>query len=181
MRPNRGRGMLDLVFGTAEDPKAIRGHLRAAVKADSSNRPAHEAYVEWVESKLDDDRLAKPKRQPLENELAEVMSSWSKALPEDVEPRLWLVDYLLENERLEEAKPHVDFLAASRLDDPRLRDPLEVAAPGGDAAVPQEGVARRRPDPTERSRGVVARMAVETMAALSESRRDIARRPNRGV
>ena len=38
-----------------------------------------------------------------------------------MEPRLWLVDYLLENERLEEARPHVDFLAASRQDDPRVR------------------------------------------------------------
>lgn len=121
MQSDRGGGMISLMFGPPENPKAIREHLRAAVKADSSNRPAHEAYVEWVESKLDDDRLAKPKRKPLEDELAAAMSSWSKALPEDVEPRLWLVDHLLENECLEDAKPHVDFLAASRLDDPRVR------------------------------------------------------------
>ena len=49
------------------------------------------------------------------------MRNWSKGLPDDVEPRLWLVDHLLENEETEEAKPHVDWLATARQDDPRVR------------------------------------------------------------
>ena len=91
------------------------------MKAHPQNLSAHKAYAEWLESKLDNDRLTQAGRQPFEEELAEVMRSWSQGLPESVEPRLWLVDYLLENEQLEEAKPHVDFLAAARQDDPRVR------------------------------------------------------------
>ncbi|MGH7201625.1 MAG: hypothetical protein ACREJB_13530 [Planctomycetaceae bacterium] len=116
-----GGGMMALVFGGPENPKAIRRHLNASVKAYPANRPAYQAHVEWLESKLDDDRLTKPKRKPFEDELAQVMRDWSRGLPEDARPRLWLVDYLLENERTEEAKPHVDWLAAARQNDPRVR------------------------------------------------------------
>jgi hypothetical protein len=114
-------GTLDRLFGPPENPKAIRQHLSAAVNAYPANRAAYLAHEEWIESKLDDERLNKPERKPWEEELARVMQDWSRALPEDAEPRLWLVDYLLENERTEEARPHVDWLAASRQDDPRVR------------------------------------------------------------
>ncbi len=120
MRPHGG-GMMDFLFGPAEDPKSIRKHLKDSIKAYPANRAAYKAYAEWVESKLDNDRLTKPKRKPFENELAQVMRDWAKGLPDDVRPRLWLVDYLLENEETEQAKPHVDWLAASRQDDPRVR------------------------------------------------------------
>ncbi len=123
MNPKGDRGgMMDFFFDAPrEDTKGIRTHFKAAVKAAPTNRPAHVAYHEWIDSKLDDEDLTQAKREPLEKELAEVMRSWSKGLPEDVEPRLWLVDYLLENEQMDEAKPHVDLLAACRVDDPRVR------------------------------------------------------------
>jgi hypothetical protein len=120
MRPSQG-GLMDMMFGPPEDPKAIRKHLSAAVKAYPAHRAAYRAHVEWIESKLDNDRLTKPMRKPWEEELALVMQAWSRALPEDAEPRLWLFDYLLENERSEEAGPHVEWLAASRQEDPRVR------------------------------------------------------------
>jgi hypothetical protein len=117
----RAAGIVDRIFGTPENPRAIRNHLHAAVIADPANSPAYMTHAEWLASKLDDDRLTTSSRTPLENELAEVMQSWSQAAPQEVEPRLWLVDHFLESERLEEARPHVEFLAASRQDDPRVR------------------------------------------------------------
>ncbi len=121
IEPRNESGFLGFGFGPPEDFKSIRKHFRAASKAYPQNLAAHKAYAEWLESKLDNDRLTQAGREPFEEELADVMRGWSQGLPECVEPRLWLVDYLLEKEQLEEAKPHVDFLAAARQDDPRVR------------------------------------------------------------
>lgn len=115
------QGMLARIYEDREDPAVIRRHLQAAITAYPGNRAAYKTYVDWLETKLDDDRLTRPKREPFLKEQAQVMTEWSQALPDDVKPRMWLVDYLLENERTEEAKPHVDWLAASRQDDPRVR------------------------------------------------------------
>jgi hypothetical protein len=118
---NRSRDRGPFVFGPPENSKEIRRHFDASIKAYPANRAAHKSYVEWIESKLDNDRITKAQRKPLEVELVAAMRSWSQGLPNDIEPRLWLVDYLLENEEIEEARPHVDFLAGSRHDDPRVR------------------------------------------------------------
>lgn len=120
MRPE-GLGFIESLLAPPENTRAIRAHFRASLEADPRNRSAHKAYAGWLQSKTDDDRLTQARRKPIEAELAEVMRGWSQGLPEDVEPRLWLVDHLLENELLEEARPHVEFLSASRQDDPRVR------------------------------------------------------------
>jgi hypothetical protein len=121
IQPERGSELIDLFFATPPDPKVIRMHLGAAVKADPANGPAYETHVDWIESTLDEDRLTSAQRTSLEKELAEVMRSWSQGVPEAVEPRLWLVDFYLENEHLDDARPHVEFLAASRQENPRVR------------------------------------------------------------
>jgi hypothetical protein len=121
MQAASGRTMFDLFSSPAENPKAIRQHLQAALKADPTNLSVYKGYIDWLESKLDDDQLTPSKVESFEKERAEVMRNWSRSRPEDVEPRLWLVDFFLENEQLEEARPHVDYLAASRLEDPRAR------------------------------------------------------------
>lgn len=122
MRPASSRSMFfDLFNSVSEDTKAIRKHLHAALKADATNLSVYKGYIDWLESKLDDDRLTSTNTESLEKERAELMRNWSRNRPEDVEPRLWLVDFFLENEQLEEARPHVDHLAASRLEDPRVR------------------------------------------------------------
>ena len=113
-------GMIDLMFGGGEDTQAIKRHFAASVRAYPANRDAYRQHVDWIESKLDD-RLTKSEREPLERQLLAVMHKWSKGLPDDVEPRLWLADYLLENEQTEDAKPHVDWLAGTRHEDPRVR------------------------------------------------------------
>lgn len=119
--PDRLRGPLAIFLGPPEDPTSIRKHLLAAVKAHPANGAAYEVHADWIQAKLDDDRLRKPERARLEAELAHVMQSWAQGVTEAVAPRLWLVDHLLENEELDEARPHVEFLAASRQDDPRVR------------------------------------------------------------
>lgn len=108
-------------FESPEDSKAVRQHLKASMTAYPANRAAYKTYIDWLETKLEDDRLTKPKREPLLKEQARVTAQWAKALCDDVKPRLWLVDYLLEQQQMEEAKPHVDWLAAARQDDPRVR------------------------------------------------------------
>lgn len=113
--------MFSMMFAEAEDSKSIRKHLNASMKAYPANRSAYKTYVDWIETKLDNDRLTKAKRKPLLEEQAKVMKKWTEALPDDAKPRLWLVDYLLENEQTDEAKPHVDWLSGARHDDPRVR------------------------------------------------------------
>jgi len=116
-----GKQVLPFWVPKEEDSKAIRQHFKQAVLACPTNRRAYRMHAEWVESKLENDRLTKPQRKPWETELAQVMENWTKALPDDAQPRLWLVDHLLENEQTEDAQPHVEWLAASRHEDPRVR------------------------------------------------------------
>ncbi|MEX0716490.1 MAG: hypothetical protein WD066_07885 [Planctomycetaceae bacterium] len=116
-----GGGAFGMMFGFAEDPNAIEKHLREAVRHYPANRRAYKAHVDWLESKLDDEWLTKPQRAPFVEKMADVMRIWSRGLPDDIEPRLWLVDHLLEDEQTEEVRPHVDWLAASRHDDPHVR------------------------------------------------------------
>lgn len=121
MGPPRTGTIFDWIMQARQDPREIEDHLRSAVKAAPTNRRAYEVHAEWIMDKLDEDRLSKVDEEEFEEDLEEVMQTWSHALPDDVKPRLWLVDYLLENEHLEEARPHVEFLAASRHEDPRVR------------------------------------------------------------
>lgn len=112
---------LGWLFQPQENTKSIRSHFTAAVKAAPDNALAYKAYVSWINDKLESDRLEKKERTQFEKELADVMGSWSRNLPNEVTPRLWLVDFLLENEKLDEARPHVEFLATVRQDDPRVK------------------------------------------------------------
>lgn len=120
MQPE-GATPLAWLFQPPENTKSIRSHFSAAIKAAPDNAMAYKAYVNWISDKLDNDRLEKKTQTQLEGELAGVMEGWSQNLPNEVTPRLWLVDYLLENERLDEARPHVDFLATARHEDPRVK------------------------------------------------------------
>jgi hypothetical protein len=120
IQPKR-EGFFGFMWDSFEDTKGIRKRLKASIEAYPQNRAAHKKSAAWIKSTMDDDRMTQKEREPHIEELAQVMTAWSQHLPDDVEPRLWLVDYLLENEQTEAAKPHVDWLAASRQDDPRVR------------------------------------------------------------
>ena len=106
-------------FGT--DEAKYEDCLKQSIKAYPANAEAHKTYTDWLESKSTDDRLRAAARKPYEKKLLAAMRNWAKSIPNAAEPRLWLVDYLIENEQLEEAAPHVEWLKSSREDAPRIR------------------------------------------------------------
>jgi hypothetical protein len=121
MRSDREESFFDRIFSPPEDATAIREHLLAAAKAAPANSPVYRTHAEWIRSQLKHDRLTKAKEKALEDEIEKIMRCWSAGAPEEVEPRLWLVNFHLDNDELDEARPHVDFLSAHRQDDPRVR------------------------------------------------------------
>lgn len=104
-----------------EDPKEIEDHFRRAIDSYPPNREAHEDFVAWVRTHAEDERASKSAREKFAKKMPGIMETWSEALPDDVEPRLWLVDHYLEEEQLEQAKPHVEWLSRCRHEDPRVR------------------------------------------------------------
>jgi hypothetical protein len=103
------------------DEKQVDRLYRRALAAYPTHSDAHREYVDWLREHVDDDRIRKAERTTFEDRLLPAMQAWSTAVPDEIEPRLWLVDHYLENEELEEAQPHVQWLAGSRHADPRVR------------------------------------------------------------
>ncbi len=103
------------------DEKNVDKLYRQALAAYPTHTVAHREYVDWIREHVDDDRKNKAERAPFEAKLLPAMQAWSNAVPDEIDPRLWLVDHYLENEKLEEAQPHVQWLAGSRHADPRVR------------------------------------------------------------
>jgi len=108
-------------MGIHEDEVAVESHFRDSIRAYPQHRQAHQAFAAWLRSKTENDDLSKSERERFAEKLPEVMSGWSASLPDDAEPRLWLVDHYLETEQLDAARPHVDWLSESRQEDPRIR------------------------------------------------------------
>ena len=104
-----------------DDEKEIERLLKKATSAYPANRDAIRTHVDWVKSQLDNERLTAAEREPLEKKLSTVMKSWADSIPDDVEPRLWLVNHLLDNNELDEAQPFIEWLEVARQDDPRIR------------------------------------------------------------
>ncbi|MEZ6128775.1 MAG: hypothetical protein R3C59_08845 [Planctomycetaceae bacterium] len=101
--------------------KKIESLLKQAAAAYPANRNVYKSQIEWLTSKLEDDRLEAAERKAWEARLPVVMKCWTKALPEDFEPKLWLVEHLLENGELDEARPFVEWLQVARQDDPVIK------------------------------------------------------------
>ncbi len=99
----------------------IASDLKHSIEAYPSNSEAHQVQISWLKSLMDHDRTTATKRQSLKKKLVEAMTAWSASVPDAVEPRLWLLDHLLENEQLSEAKPHIEWLRMARHEDPRVR------------------------------------------------------------
>ncbi len=118
--PQRGSMFSFVNFGE-EDRRSIKKHFQAATKAYPASAAAHQDYIEWIRSYAEDDRARKAEREPFEKKIPAAMKAWSLGVPDAIEPRLWLVDYYLENEETDSAAPHVEWLAASRHPDPRVR------------------------------------------------------------
>ncbi len=119
--PDGPMGMFPFQFGPGCDDKLIKKYFTAATKACPAHSEAHREYADWLRSQSDGRDVTKAKQKALENDLARAMEQWAAGCPEEIEPRLWLVDHYLENEELERAEPHVRFLADSRNVDLRVQ------------------------------------------------------------
>ena len=118
---NTGDNPFSFFRRSMPDNTKIQASFDKAIKALPANAKAHEEYVKWLRDQINNDRRPAKERKPFESRLPLVMQSWSDGSPDDIEPRLWLVDHYLENEELEAAKPHVLWLKSSRHEDPRVR------------------------------------------------------------
>jgi len=101
----------------AADEATVRNLYLNAITACATNRRAYIAYENWLRRFAWGDDAD----ERLERDMRSLLERWVAGRPEDIEPRLKLVDYQLENGELAQAQVHVDFLASCRHDDPLVR------------------------------------------------------------
>lgn len=105
----------------ADVQRDIQELFKTSIKSHSANREAHLEYTNWIRGEMDDRDMTKQQQQKLGVELFKAMTSWLESLPNDAEPRLFLVEKLLDDDKLEEAQPHVQWLVKSRQNSPQIR------------------------------------------------------------
>lgn len=106
---------------TSDKAQHIKGHLTAALRDYPSHLAAYRTYADWLEFVLEEGPSTKAKQAPVVEELASLMTQWTEGLPNDPTPHLWLLDHFLTAGKIEEAKPHVEWLATARQDNPHVR------------------------------------------------------------
>ncbi len=89
-----------------------------AITAYPTHRAAYESYESIYLDLLEDEDWLKAKREEFESKLASIRTRRLKHLPDDIETRLELVDYLLSHDRSSEAEVHVQWLAGTRTENP---------------------------------------------------------------
>lgn len=118
LRPPAPTNMLSMFYDDGPDEDLVEDYFNHAIDAYPANRSAYEGFQAWYRQLLANDDLLKDSRQAIESELADVLSRRLQNLPDDIDARLELVDYLLENDRSEEAQAHIVWLAGTRRDNP---------------------------------------------------------------
>ncbi len=107
-------------FGASMTYREIDLIYERSIKAYPEHRAAHEARVANLEEAIDEMR-SKLERNQVERQLLAAYQNWHRALPNDVPPRLWLIDYHFDDDDLDKAQPLIDSLSDVRLDDPILK------------------------------------------------------------
>ena len=100
------------------DVKRVDGLLRKAIQRYPTYRVAHEKLISSLDSQLDLNRLSKEDEQKLEQQLVVAQEDFVRAIPDEVETALELIDFYLENDELEKAAALVQNLSSQRLEDP---------------------------------------------------------------
>lgn len=118
LSPPDSDSMLSMFLYRGPDEDLVEQYFENAIEAYPANRNAYEGFEAWYRQLLADDDLLKDSRRAIESELANVLSRHVQHLPDDIETRLELVDYLLENDRSDEAQPHIEWLSGTRRDNP---------------------------------------------------------------
>ncbi|MEM6468849.1 MAG: hypothetical protein AAF802_04720 [Planctomycetota bacterium] len=106
------------MFTPVPDFDLAFSHFESAVDAYPANLDAWTGFQAVFRAELSTPDLTKDEREEILERQAAIHARWVEARPDDLEPRLELVDYLLEHDRSDEAKPHVDWLIGTRRDDP---------------------------------------------------------------
>ncbi|WP_146583004.1 hypothetical protein [Neorhodopirellula pilleata] len=112
------RGGPFAAFLPPPDLNVIRSCLNDSVQAYPKNTVAWQGLEAVFQDRLNDNDLLKASRDMLESELADVRERWVAAIPDAIEVRLKLVDYLLENDQSDRAKSHVQWLSGTHTDNP---------------------------------------------------------------
>jgi hypothetical protein len=118
LSPPDTKNMFSMFFDGGPDEDLVEEYFNKAIDAYPANRSAYEGFQAWYRQLLADDDLLKDSRRAIESELASVLSRRLQNLPDDIDVRLELVDYLLENDRSEEAQGHIEWLSGTRRDNP---------------------------------------------------------------
>ena len=118
------------------DVKRVDGLLRKAIQRYPTYRVAHQKLIGSLESQLESNRLSKEEEQKLEQQIVVAQEDFVRAIPDEVETSLELIDFYLENDELEKAAALVQNLSSQRLEDPlakalpwklRLREAMRLS------------------------------------------------------
>jgi len=101
--------------------KSVVDALSNAVKAARRNRDAHAARTRYLSDLISNRTDSQVDCEVVAPLLKEAYLAWVHALPSDVEPRLDLVDFLLESDDIKSAAVHIDVLEQSRFNEPWLK------------------------------------------------------------
>jgi len=118
LTPPKPDSMFSMIFYRGPDEDLVEQYFENAIEAYPANRNAYEGFEAWYRQALENGDLLKDSRRAIESELANVLSRHVQHLPDDIESRLELVDYLLENDRSDEAQSHIEWLSGTRRDNP---------------------------------------------------------------
>jgi len=101
--------------------KTVADAFLNAVKAAPKNRDAHVARTRYLSYFISNDSDSRGACSVFAPPLKEAYLAWVRALPNDIEPRLDLVDLLLESDDIKSATAHINALAQSRFNEPWLK------------------------------------------------------------
>lgn len=104
----------------------IRADFTRSIAAYPANHDAHVKYTDWLEEQIEQARTNRSENRKkevgqLQDELSAAMKFWVESIATDVRPREFLAEALLDDEQLEEATPHIEWLVSSRPGDPKVK------------------------------------------------------------
>ncbi len=103
------------------DFKSINELLRKAIAQYPTHRLAHEKLINSLETQISQRGTTKVEEAKLEKQILAARESLNKALPEDTETALWLIDYYLEEDDFKKAKALIQNLEGKRIEDPAVK------------------------------------------------------------
>jgi hypothetical protein len=104
-----------------KDYGEINALLRKAIEYYPEYRPAHQQLIQSLEIELDERTTDKAHTAKLEKQIVEAKEALVKALPQDADTVIWLIDHYLEEDQLDKALALVKNLEGQRIQDPSVK------------------------------------------------------------